>query len=745
MSDTDSSEYADVDALENDKDTPVSGKRKGGEPAPTYRIFAGSKIAISSAVGKLWKRRKDAAISAYEKVTDIWDTVFQYYNNNQTREQRSPRGVFKRGDATENVVFSNLNVMLPAVYSKDPDVSCTTVDDSEEPLCKTMQTLLNTLFKDKTKLNAKAKIKKAVGIGLLTNFGVICLDWTKKDDSREIAQKSLQDLTAKLAEAKNQQEADTIYGQIEALEMNMEVLKPSGPGLRNVLPFNLIIDPQAEQPDGLDGNWMIERLFVPTATLNALYTQPSTDDEPKDGGEGGRVLVYKPTHKASFNSAEGRRDDGLGMVLRAFDELDKSGHTDDERTAYINMYCTECFLVWDKLTKRTMLFQRDDWTWPLWVWDDPLNISRFFPYYIINYTMSTGGCVSVGETAYYLDQQDEINDINRKIGRMRRAVFDYFFYNSDAVDSDQIEKMVQGIRGEGVGDQKHVIGLKLGERKASDIIDSLYPQMDKYKELFNKEAILDSINRITNTSDALRGVQFKTNTNESAVNTYQESLKLSVGAKVDVVEDVVADLATSLAELCIQNYDALDVGNIIGKKQAANWQQMTLDEFRSTYNVNIVAGSMEKPNSIFKKKEATQIVQAIGQFAQAAPGATLKVILRVLEQAFTEVVIKPEDWAAIETEIAAKTGQAPQPVPGDGAPPQPGPQPAPGAPPPGPQPGPQPGNLMEAMQNLPPELKQEVVQMRAQGVPPLEIVNKIMQAVKGGGQSGAPPQQGMQQ
>ena len=32
-------------------------------------------------------------------------------------------------------------------------------------------------------------------------------------------------------------------------------------------------------------------------------------------------------------------------------------------------------------------------------------------------------------------------------------------------------------------------------------------------------------------------------------------MRLSVGAKVDVIEDTVADLALSLAELCVQNYE----------------------------------------------------------------------------------------------------------------------------------------------------------------------------------------------
>lgn len=61
--------------------------------------------------------------------------------------------------------------------------------------------------------------------------------------------------------------------------------------------------------------------------------------------------------------------------------------------------------------------------------------------------MNTGGTVGVGEAAYILDQQDEVNDINRQMARIRRSVFDYFYFNSDVITADEAEKFIQGIRG----------------------------------------------------------------------------------------------------------------------------------------------------------------------------------------------------------------------------------------------------------------------------------------------------------
>jgi len=70
--------------------------------------------------------------------------------------------------------------------------------------------------------------------------------------------------------------------------------------------------------------------------------------------------------------------------------------------------------------------------------------------------------------------------------------------------------------------------------------------------LFNKEPILNTINRISNTSDALRGTQFKTNTNEAAVQSYQDAARMSVGSKIDVIEDAVVILQEHGRTLCTE-------------------------------------------------------------------------------------------------------------------------------------------------------------------------------------------------
>lgn len=689
--------------------------RNTAKPQPLYRIYKDSKIAISKHVGKMWKQRHDAAVTAYTEIWKIWDECFRYYNNAQTKGMDTPRGIFKRGDSTENVVFSNLNIMLPAIYGKNPDITCSTTDEEDEPFCKALEALVNALFRRRTFMNVKPKAKRAAGFAVLTNQGILKLDFTLKDDSREMAVREMTELTAQLAKCETPQEAEEVYGRLEALEMQLEVLQPSGPSLGNVLPQNLIVDPSAEQADGSDAKWMIECAYLPTSMLRQRFTIP---DPEGDGDErADRVLIYQPTHKAQFVTGANGRDDALGIVLDAIQAHNNQpiSNTEDERTAYMNMYYTQCYFVWDKVTRMLLLFHRDDWTWPIWIWDDPLKISRFFPYFLISFAMSTGGVTGPGETAYYLDQQDDLNDINRKLSRIRRSVFDFVFYNSEAMDEAEVEGFLRALRGDTTSN-KTALGIRAGDKKVSDMFQVMGAPELEYEVLFNKQGIYDTINRISNTSDALRGVQFKTNTNVAAVNTYQESMRLSVGAKVDVVEDVIGDLGVALSELCVQHYQKDEVEGLIGKALASGWRNMSVQEFNAQYSLELVAGSLEKPNSVFKKKESIEVSQAIGQFARAAPASTLTIVLRLLQQAFSEVVVKPEDFAAINQEAQANLQRGVSSGEPGGAPGAPGQQ----------QSGSSPEDIVK---NLPPEVKQEVAKMKQRNVPDEQIAQFVQQEV----------------
>lgn len=678
------------------------------KPDPPYRIYAGSKIAVSKAVGKMMQKKYEAAVKVNETIRAAWDQSIAYYNNNQTMGvAQSSAGMFHRGEGTENIVYSNINLMVPAVYNKNPDFAISTVDKADEPLVNALKPLLNSLFRRKDYLNAKYKMKKAVGMGLLTNFGVVKIGYTKKDDSVEHVLEELNRISKELEKVKTVEEAQDLEGQLMALEAQAEVAERSGPKLNTVNSHYLTIDPYAEDADGLDANWMGELTYISTTMLKAQYTLKNED--------GSLVLVYKPTHKVSLGK-DGEGNETTQILAKLGDgSIDSESWTTEERLGYLHEYSTECVYIWDKPTRRLFLFLKDDWSWPIWVWDDPLQLSRFFPYFFLQFGFTTGGTTSVGEVSYYLDQQDEVNDINRQIAKIRRIIFDYIFYNSETMSPEDAELVSKVLRGDRPTSSKNMIGLKVEDgEKLSDQLHSLVPPSANYEPFFNKEAILNAVNRITNTSDALRGVQFKTNTNEAAVQTYQDAVKLSVGAKVDVVEDVLSDMGHAIAELCLQNMDPEEVVGIIGERLAQGWRNMTTEEFNANYSCEVVAGSTEKPNSAFKKKDAIQAAQAIGQVNHGAPGASLMVVLRLLEQAFPEVTVKPEDWDLLKQEVTANIQKGVS-TGGSGGKPGAGMKP----------------EEVQALKSAPPELKKKANEMRKGGASDEQVIEFLKQQMAG--------------
>ena len=69
--------------------------------------------------------------------------------------------------------------------------------------------------------------------------------------------------------------------------------------------------------------------------------------------------------------------------------------------------------------------------------------------------------------------------------------------------------------------------------------------------------------------------------------------------------------------------------------------------------MKLASGSIEKPTTEYKKQEALNIAQALGQVGQSAPGMTMTLMLRMFQTAFSGLLIKKEDWKMLEQEIQA--------------------------------------------------------------------------------------------
>jgi len=707
---------------EIDKSIGETPKRRTKKKNATYKVVGESKIPVSPHQGKVWKSRLQSGVVKLKNVEDSWRESMRYFDNDQTPHRKSVEGgsgnvvgnqkLNSNITETENVVFANVTTMVPALYARNPQAEFTSTSKKHEKLATALEHLVNTLLSRKVPpgVNLKSKAKRSVVTSLLTNRSWIQLNWTGKSDSSEQALEELAGMAERLEKAKTTKEIERVEGEIMALESSIDILQPSGPGLTWKSPFDVIVDPDSEEIGLSDAKWVMVREYIPTSYIVAKYGK-------KKRGSGQFQSIYQPSHvlKVQVDDEVGHEDTDVFSVFETESAPKDYGFGSEE--AFEKAKRTEVWLVWDKVTRRVLMFNAKDWSWPIWVWDDPLQLDRFFNVYGLMFFDSPEGSVTKGEVSYYLDQQDAINEMVDEERRARRWVRRNILFNKNTIDRADVEAIL-------TGDDGTARGLNLPEgMKIQDAIGSVSPPSLQFKELFDKESKYRAVDRISSVGAVLRGEQFKTNTNKVSASINTQAQNMRVDEKSDAIEDWIGDIAWGVAQLCLMNLDRDVVVQLIGDELGDAWVNLSRLEIDKVLSIQVVGGSTKKPTSQAKKEEALEMGQILGQFVNSAPQTVTKLMIEVFQQAFDEINMKDEDWEELKTEIAGQAQQA-QAGPTNGASGRP-------------QQNVNEGQLDQVLAQLPPELKQAVAQSIQQGADPMTALQEALSVMQ---QSGATQQ-----
>lgn len=695
---------------------------KAVKAGPVYKVVGDSKVPVSKYHGSVWKKRKELGVKLLKNNISAWMEAIAYHDYDQ-QGHRNPsdgsvsgntmvrRRVNDMNSETENVVFANVATMIPSLYTKNPDCEITATSTANDKAADQLEMLVNALFARKIApgVNLKVKAKKGIVLALLTNEAWACVDWIKKADSSDKAIEDLNKIADSLANAKDAKEVETLEGQLMALDEKVAILGPSGLDVSLKNPWEVVVDPASRNDDFTDAQWMMYYEMLPWTYIRAIYG--------KKDDNGNWVSMYEPTHMLNATTTQGVDDQINNFTLFAGDETtdyQKFGY-DDRESFDASKYC-KVWYVWDKSTRRVYMYHDKAWDWPLWVWDDPLKLEGFFNLFRLNFHTAPEKTRSKGEVSYYLDQQDAINEINDEEARARLWVKRHILFNTKIIkDKTTLDKILKGVTEEAMG-----IDLPEGA-KFEDVLGSLRPPSMAFKELFNTDRKMQAIDRISSVNDIQRGAQFKTNTTNKAVETYDSISNQRIDERVDSVEDWIGSIAWACAQLCLQYMQPDQVAAIIGDDKAAGWANIPAEEIRGKFDVQVVGGSAQKPTSDNKKKEAVQVGQVLGQFAQAAPSAVLKITLGLFQKAFD---LDDIDWESIDQE-AQQVLQQGNSQPGAG-------QPQPGAITP---------EIAQALQQLPPQAQQAFKEAVAKGVPAQAAIAEIQKQLGGGQQQQPQPTQ----
>ena len=625
-----------------------------------YQVIGDSKIPIAKSSGKLWLSRKDQALSKRRKdnIEAGWDEALRYYRSNQFEHRNSiingqgnkAKNLQDGWTETENLVFSNAAVLVPLLYSQNPRVEFTSSNEEQQDYVDMMERLLNNIIKVKYApgINLKPKMRKAILIAHLTNKAWIETGYTKKANSSEEAINNLTELATKLENAKNNKEVQQIEGDLIALEDTIDFLNPAGPWIKIKMPHDVIVDPDAVEPDYSDARWMMSKEYLSTAYINAVFGKEDKNEEFRS--------IYDPTHilkleKDVDNNAEDLTGNSIFTSLT--DESEASSYGYEDEMSYAKAQRSAVWKVWDKVTRRIYLFNDKDWSRPIWVWQDEYNLPKFFPFTSIEFHIDPINNEGRGEVSYYLDQQDAVNEMVSEENIARQWVKRNLFYNKNSISQKEVEKILKGPEGTAVG-----IDVPEGT-DLNKAISSISPPSMNFPQMFDPTKKIQAISRITGINEAARGGEFKTNTTNEAVRQYSVSSNTRLDDKIDSIEEAVGEVILNIGTLIVQFMPDEQVMELLGTTSIEPWESMSAQDFRKRFSsVQIVAGTTAKPNSAIKKQEALQITQILGQFAGSSPVAMI-VALQTLEKAFDDVVIKKEDWELISQSIEAQMqGQA---------------------------------------------------------------------------------------
>lgn len=707
---------------------------------PVYKKVRGSRIPVSKAMGKLWQGRVAAGKSARSRWEESWDAAIQAYSADQQDHRNDRAGTSgnkrvarKKGEDyshTENVIFSAIKAVLPAIYARNPTAEFTSPDQDNKQLVswnQTLEALCDALgsMRHSPGINLKYKVKQAIVCAKLMNVAWVETGYTLKQESSDQALVDIQNLSARLEKAKDAKEISEIEGELIALEEQIPTLSPSGPYTKYRSGKDLIVDPEAMEPDFADARWMAAPDYYSTAYLNAVYGEKSED---------GRQVkyIYEPTAvlpAVSVNEQQGQ--DTANFRLFDTNEAAHYGYTDHK--AYLAAQRTLCWRIYDKTTRRVLIYADNKWDWPIWVEDDKLELPNFFPFEPLIFNVAPMGPYANSEVAYVFDQQDAINEINDAERRARMDLqWKVLYDQGSGVTRETIERVLKGS-----GPAAEPVKVPDG-KKIDDMFFTPQPNILKAPQLFDVQRQRQVIDGILGVTPSLRASEFKTNTTNKAIEQYSATTSSRLDEQVDEIEEFIGRIYYNVAFLCARFMEPEDVARILGDQYAQNWQRVDdPKELARRFTMRVVGGSTTKPTSQFKQQIAVQVGQTLGQFANAAPGAITRIVLKLFEQAYDEVGITPADWEGLNAEVEAKLGiqaTAAQKPPQQAGPPTGGSGPSVGSG----GGGPDLAQIIATVNNLPPEAKVALGNAMAKGVPIEQALPQIMQLVS---QQGPSPQQ----
>ncbi len=294
-----------------------------------------------------------------------------------------------------------------------------------------------------------------------------------------------------------------------------------------------------------------------------------------------------------------------------------SGESDMEDDGAVLLKKAMVWEIWDKVDKK-VIWICPDWTESPLDKDDPhLNLHNFFPCTPpMIMTKTTGTMTPIPEYTQYQDQAKELDDLTMRINLLVDAVRVAGVYDANASGIEQLlssnsENKLYGISNYAQFKDKGGIDGAISWMPLEQIILAL-------RELYAaRDRIKQDLYEITGRADTIRGA---TNPNET---TAAQRIKgrfasMRLQKKQNLVAKHAKHLVALIAEIIAEHFSADTISKITGLQVTDEMMQILQNDSMRTFLVDIETDSTVAMDEDAEKQSANEFLTASSQFLQNA-------------------------------------------------------------------------------------------------------------------------------
>lgn len=518
-----------------------------------------------------------------KKVADFMSDIDAFYQDNDQRfkdfekNRKYWRGVVHKDDkpglVRTNLIFSTMAAILPQIYAKAPDISCSPAPAVQgasnygtvKRFGETLEAVLRTKFVKEC--NLKRRGKEAVRATMASGLGWAKLIYRENIERDPLIEQQLNDIQENLKRVEMLRSRLRRDDSIADNEKTQEELKQAIAGLAEkvevVSSRGLIIDrPLSEDIAILDG----------TICNFDNYTQA--------GAIAQRIWYSADQFETTF----GFKPEGANQY--AAPRENKDGQQKKKNGSGKTFYCV--FEVWSKLDNTVYTICKGIKGYIREPYRPPNVSERWYPFFALGFNLVDGEFYPMSDVELLTELVDEYNTTRTNFAEHRKESLPVRIARAGGSLSPEDITRIQNRKINEVVVIQGASGKPLDE----DLFEFKNIPLDPM--VYDTTPIRADIDLVSGATDAARGAVVKAKTATEA-EIMQQGLSARSAERQDAIEDWISEMSNCAAQILLDKLTMEDVVKVAGDE--AVWPEMSKEQIYDLVQVEVRAGSTGKPNA----------------------------------------------------------------------------------------------------------------------------------------------------